>query len=111
EGLSTTVTRTITVADPWNRPLDMVPTGGSSEAWWTFEADEGNWIDVTHEDNVTAVEIFEIPDSDWKAMFRVDAVQFFAGTYDITFEVRADNERDVRVAIENAGLENAFSHF
>src|SRR5690606_30174935 len=110
EGLSHTVTRTITVADPWNRPVDLTPTEGAADGWWVFEADEMNFLDVTQDGNVTAIEILEVADSDWKAMFRVDAVQFFAGTYEISFEIRADQERDVRIAIENAGLDTPFVH-
>src|SRR5690606_2659680 len=53
-----------------------------------------------------------IAPNDWLAMYRIDNVQFPAGTYTITFDIKADEARDVRVVIEQAGLPDnmAFQH-
>ncbi len=110
EGLEAIATRTITVAEPWNRPIDMT-VGEAADGWWAFNADETEFIKVTNEGEITKVEIKEIANDDWKAMLRVDNVQFFAGEYEITFKVKADAERDVRVALEHAGLAEAYLHF
>lgn len=116
--LTTKVTRTITVSEPWNRPIDLAITADGSwdvngnkdvEGWFLRQVD-GDYITGSQTDGVTKLVLDEIPDADYKAVFKVDFVQFFAGKYVISFDVKADLARDIRVAIENAGLEDSYRH-
>ncbi len=122
EGLVTTVERTITVADPWNRPETFAVT--ASGGWEVANApgffvrqvdqvDSENWLSYTdNEAGEVAITVEKIASGDWMAAYRLGEIQFFAGTYTISFEAKADIARDLRVAIEGAGLpvEVSFQH-
>lgn len=122
EGLETTVERKITVGDPWNRPTTFAVTanGGwevsNAPGWFVRQVDQENsenWLSYTdNEAGEVAITVEKVASGDWMASFRVGEVLFFAGTYTITFDVKADDARDLRVVIENAGLakEVAFQH-
>ncbi|MDY0276669.1 MAG: DUF5011 domain-containing protein [Acholeplasma sp.] len=122
-GLEAKVTRTITVADPWNRPQDLVTTTEKNDwdskdinGWFVRNLDlpEGTerWISATSTEGETKIEISAVPDGDWRSSFRVANVQYFKGTYTIKFKVKADDARIVRVAVEGSGLdaEVAYQH-
>ncbi len=122
EGLETKVERTITVADPWNRPTTFAITaeGGwevaNAPGWFIRQVDQENsenWLShQDNEDGSVEITIEKIASGDWRASYRLGEIQFFAGTYTITFEAKADIARDIRVAIEGAGLSNeeAYKH-
>ncbi|MFA7417044.1 MAG: immunoglobulin-like domain-containing protein [Acholeplasma sp.] len=122
EGLETELTRKITVADPWNRPTTFAVTaeGGwdvaNAPGWFLRQVDQEdseNWLSYTDDDaGEVAITIEKIASGDWMASYRVGDIMFFAGEYTITFEVKADDARDLRIAIEGAGLEltEAFKH-
>ena len=84
--------------------------------WFVRQVDQENsenWLSYTdNEAGEVAITVEKVASGDWMASFRVGEVLFFAGTYTITFDVKADDARDLRVVIENAGLakEVAFQH-
>jgi len=118
EGLEATVIRTITVAQPWDRPMDMLVTGYGS---WGIENDADGWfvrdVDKTEEDGriavteaegVTSVEIKEIPADDYMTMLGISKINLLPGKYTVTFDVKADDARLLRIALEQAGLDNGY---
>lgn len=121
EGLTTTVTRTITVAEPWNRPTEFEIT---ADGGWVFEVPPTGWfirqVDLvndepwlTYEDKgngEVSVTIDKIAAGDWQASYRVGDLQLFAGTYTITFEAKADVARKIRVALEGAALADEIAY-
>src|SRR5690606_30765194 len=81
EGLETTVERTITVADPWNRPTTFAVTahGGwdvaNAPGWFLRQVDqldEENWLSYEDDEaGEVAITIEKIASGDWMASFRV----------------------------------------
>ncbi len=113
--LSSEATYTITVAVPWNRPQSFEIFGNPQNWDNTFDGFylrevDGNWFDYTYEAGELAVDITAVADGDYQAALVMNKIQFFAGTYTITFEAKADVARKLRVAIEGAGLEDAWRH-
>src|SRR5690554_6428165 len=78
EGLEATVVRTITVAQPWDRPMDMkVEDGG----WFLTDIDGEGRILITSEEGITSVEIVEIAPDDWRTGLGIGGINLLPGKY------------------------------
>jgi hypothetical protein len=105
EGLEATVVRTITVAQPWDRPMDMkVEDGG----WFLTDIDGEGRILITSEEGITSVEIVEIAPDDWRTGLGIGGINLLPGKYTVTFEAKADDARLLRTAFEHMGLSNGY---
>ncbi|PKK96171.1 MAG: hypothetical protein CVV58_07750, partial [Tenericutes bacterium HGW-Tenericutes-3] len=114
DGATTTATRTLYVADPFEVPgfdnVDAVT--GVPVGWTAWHEDTRGGFNISTTDSVVEIEITHIDSVDgnmWENQFKLTDLAAFAGEYRITFQAKADVARSIVVAMEGnggVGLEN-----